>query len=402
MNATLPIDPDSLQACLNPPGRILPSQSYTSAEVFDWEAQRLFQGSWVCLGRTSILENPGDQQAVRIGDEGVLLVRGADNVLRGFFNTCRHRGHELVPCGDQVVNRKAIRCPYHSWTYALDGRFKTGPNFVDGPSWQRSDPDNGLVAARVEEWGGWAFVNCSGDARPLAEHLGNLVELMEPYEPDRLEPMVSHEYVIDANWKLIAENYHECYHCSTIHPELCRVTPTDSGVAFEPTGLVIGGSMDLMEHAETMSLSGRSGGAPFRRLDPGARRRVWYLQVFPNLLLSPHPDYVMTHRLEPLDHGRTRIECQWLFSPEAASSEGFDPSYASEFWDVTNRQDWSACEGVQRGATGRGFRQGPLSDAEGNVWQFVAVMARSYLEGRPSGAVPGLSAAPAASASEAS
>jgi Rieske 2Fe-2S family protein len=401
MNATLPIDPGTLQACLKPPGRILPGQAYTSAEVFDWEAERLFQGSWVCLGRTSILEKPGDQRAVRIGGEGVLLARGADGVLRGFFNTCRHRGHELLACGEEVVNRKAIRCPYHSWTYALDGRFKTGPNFVDGPGWRRSDPDNSLVAARVEEWGGWAFVDCSGDARPLAEHLGNLVELMDPYEPERLEPLVSHEYVIEANWKLIAENYHECYHCSTIHPELCRVTPTDSGVAFEPTGLVIGGSMDLMDHAETMSLSGRSGGVPFRRLDPDARRRVWYLQVFPNLLLSPHPDYVMTHRLEPLDHGRTRIECQWLFPPEAARREGFDPSYASEFWDVTNRQDWSACQGVQRGATGRGFRQGPLSDAEGNVWQFVALMARSYLEGRFAGPVPGLGDASAASASEA-
>jgi glycine betaine catabolism A len=119
--------------------------------------------------------------------------------------------------------------------------------------------------------------------------------------------------------------------------------------------------------------------------------------VFPNLLLSPHPDYVMTHRLEPLDPGRTRIECQWLFPPEAASREGFDPSYASEFWDVTNRQDWSACQGVQRGATGRGFRQGPLSDAEGNVWQFVALMARSYLEGRPVATVPGLPADPASS-----
>jgi Rieske 2Fe-2S family protein len=397
MTATLPIDPGTLHACLRPPGRILPGEAYTSPVVLDWELERLYQGSWMCLGRSSALVLPGDQRAVRIGDEGVLLVRGADGVLRGFFNTCRHRGHELVPCGDEVVNRKAIRCPYHSWTYALDGRFKTAPNFVDRPDWRRADPDNSLREARVEEWGGWAFVNCSGDGPPLSDHLGNLVDLMEPYEPGRLEAMATHDYVIDANWKLVAENYHECYHCSTIHPELCRVTPTDSGEAFEPTGLVIGGSMDLMEHAETMSLSGRSLGVPFRRLDGDARRKVWYLHVFPNLLLSPHPDYVMTHRLQPLDAGRTRIECQWLFPPEATARKGFDPSYAVEFWDITNRQDWTACQGVQRGATGRGFRQGPLSDAEGNVWQLVAVMARSYLEGRPAGRVPRLPRDPAAS-----
>jgi glycine betaine catabolism A len=380
--------PEELEACLAPPGRTLPATAYTSSEVFAWETERFFQGSWFCLGRSSELARPGDQRSVRIGSEGVLLVRGSDGALRGFFNTCRHRGHELLACGGPVVNRRAIRCPYHSWTYGLDGAFKTAPNFVDRPDWRRGDPDNGLRPARIEEWGGWAFVDCSGRAAPLAEHLGNLVETMEPYEPERLRVGATHEYVIEANWKLIAENYHECYHCSTIHPELCRVTPTDSGVAFEPTGLVVGGSMELMDHAETMSLTGKSGGVPFRRLDAGRRREVLYLHLFPNVLMSPHPDYVMTHRLQPLDEGRTRIECQWLFPPEATEGDGFDPSYAVEFWDITNRQDWAACQGVQRGVSGRGYRQGPLSDPEGNVWQFIAVVARGYLEGRAAGPVP--------------
>jgi glycine betaine catabolism A len=382
MDATLPIEPASLEACLVPPGRTLPAAAYISESVFAWETDRFLQGSWFCLGRSSDLSGPGDQRAVRIGAEGVLLVRGKDGVLRGFFNTCRHRGHELLPCGGPVVNRRAIRCPYHSWVYGLDGAFKTAPNFVDRPGWSRSDEDNALRRARVEEWGGWAFVDCSGLAPPLAEHLGNLSEAMDPYEPERLETAAGHEYEIQANWKLIAENYHECYHCTNIHPELCRVTPTDSGEAFESTGLVVGGSMDLMDHAETMSLTGKSGGVPFRRLDAEGRRRVLYLHVFPNLLVSPHPDYVLTHRLEPLDHGRTRIECRWLFPPEATAREGFDPAYAVEFWDITNRQDWTACEGVQRGATGRGYRQGPLSEAEGNVWQLVALVAQGYMDGR--------------------
>jgi Rieske 2Fe-2S family protein len=390
---TLPFPAQDLEACLRPPGRTLPAEAYTSPDVFAWETERFFQGSWFCLGRSSELARTGDRRAVRIGSEGVLLVRGSDGALRGFFNTCRHRGHELLPCGGPVVNARSIRCPYHSWTYALDGSFKTAPNFVDGPDWQRRDPANGLLPARIEEWGGWAFVDCSGQAPPLAEHLGNVVGTVGPYEPERLEVAVTHEYVIEANWKLIAENYHECYHCSTIHPELCRVTPTDSGVAFEPTGLVMGGSMDLMEHAETMSLTGESRGVPFRGLDARGRRQVLYLQLFPNVLLSPHPDYVMTHRLEPLDHGRTRIECQWLFPPEARDHQDFDPSYAVEFWDITNRQDWTACEGVQRGAAGRGYRQGPLSPPEGNVWQFIAVVARGYLEGRVAGPVPTLPSA---------
>jgi Rieske 2Fe-2S family protein len=397
--ATLPFDLRDLDACLSPPGRTLPGPAYTSEDVLAWERERFFGGSWACVGRAEDLAGPGDQRAIRVGTEAVLLVRGKDGVLRGFFNTCRHRGHELLPCGGPVVTSRAIRCPYHSWTYGLDGRFKTAPSFVDRADWRRDDPDNSLLQARVEEWGGWVFVNTSGDAAPLAEHLGNLAETLAPYEPARLEPAASHAYEIAANWKLIAENYHECYHCTNIHPELCRVTPPDSGHAFEPTGVVVGGTMELMDHAATMSLTGESGGVPLRGLDEEARRTVLYLHALPNLLLSAHPDYVLTHRLEPVAPGRTLVECQWLFPPEARAIEGFDPAYAVEFWDITNRQDWAACEGVQRGAAGRGYRQGPLSEAEGNVWQLIALVARGYLEGRLAGPVPALTPASAEAAS---
>jgi glycine betaine catabolism A len=387
---TTPIEQALLEASLQPPdaARTLPADAYVSPEVFGWERERFFDASWVCLGRSTDLGQAGDQRAVKVGDEAVLLVRGKDGVLRGFFNTCRHRGHELLPCGGPQVNNRFIRCPYHSWAYGLDGRFKSAPNFADRDGWRRDDPDNSLVQARVEEWGGWTWVNASGDAPPLGQHLGNLAETLEPYELGRLVRAESHDYEIEANWKLICENYHECYHCTTIHPELCQVTPPDSGTAFEPTGLVVGGTMDLMEHAETMSLDGKSGGVPFPGLDAERRRQVLYVMVFPNMLISAHPDYVMTHRLQPVSGGRTRIECDWLFPPSAVERDGFDPAYAVEFWDITNRQDWSACEGVQRGAAGKGYRQGPLSEPEGNVWQFIALVARGYLEGKVRSPVP--------------
>jgi Rieske 2Fe-2S family protein len=110
---------------------------------------------------------------------------------------------------------------------------------------------------------------------------------------------------------------------------------------------------------------------------------VLYVQVFPNLLISAHPDYVMTHLMEPIAAGRTRVVCEWLFPPEAATRAEFDPSYAVEFWDITNRQDWAACEGVQRGVASRGFRPGPLSPwHETVVAQSIAVVARAYLDGR--------------------
>jgi Rieske 2Fe-2S family protein len=385
-----PIDPALLERSTAPfpDARTLPAEAYLSPEVFAWENAHFFEGAWMCVGRSTDLLESGDQRAVRIGSEAILLVRGKDGTLRGFFDTCRHRGHELLPHGEEPIRRGFIRCPYHSWTYGLDGMFRTAPGFADQPAFDPADPEHGLVAVRVEEWGGWEFANCSGDAPGLGEQVGNLHRELEPYEPERLVVEAAMDYEVAADWKVISENYHECYHCENIHPELCRVTPVDSGVQFVPTGLVVGGSMDLMDGAKTMSLTGESLGVPFRRLDERRRREVYYFQLLPNLFISPHPDYVLTHILEPVGPGRTRVRCEWLFPPEARERDAFDPSYAVEFWDITNRQDWRACEGVQRGASGRGYRQAPLSGAEIGVYQFMAVVAQSYLAGRLTGPVP--------------
>src|SRR6266542_3068982 len=258
-----PIAPRLLEPVLAPLGRsrTLPAAAYTSEEVLAFELRRLWQRSWVCAGHAGAWPLPGYQAAVSVAGQGVLLLRDQDGTLRGFFDVCRHRGHELLQCGTAAVER-TVRCPYHAWVYRLDGRLRTAPRFG------QLDPDDpvreGLVPARVAEWHGWVFVDVSGEAPDLAEHLGNLGALLAPYQP-----------------------------------ELCRVTPPDSGEDFEPSGMWAGGSMDLRAHAETMSLDGRGGGPPLPWLPEAARRQVLYLGLFPNLLVSAHPDYVLTHRLEP-------------------------------------------------------------------------------------------------------
>jgi phenylpropionate dioxygenase-like ring-hydroxylating dioxygenase large terminal subunit len=240
----------------------------------------------------------------------------------------------------------------------------------------------GLVRARVEIWRGFVFVNPDGAAPPLLEWLGDLTELTAPYPLDRLRVGASHSYELEANWKLAVENYHECYHCPRIHPELCRVSPPDSGGSFERAGSWVGGNMELGEGVETMSLDGKSRGVRFPGLSPALDREVSYYGLFPNLLLSIHPDYVMTHRLEPLSATRTSIECQWLFASESFEAPGFDPAYAVDFWDITNRQDWAAVESVQRGVGSRGYVPGTLTPREDAVYHFVTGVARGYLEGR--------------------
>jgi glycine betaine catabolism A len=147
--------------------------------------------------------------------------------------------------------------------------------------------------------------------------------------------------------------------------------------------LWIGGSMALAAGAETMSVSGASPTGPMPGVQGAALREVLYLQLVPTLLLSPHPDYVLVHVLEPLTAGRTRIRCQWLFPPDVVARDGFDPAYAVQFWDITNMQDWAACESVQRGVRSAGYRPGPLSPwHETAVAQAIAVVARTYLDGR--------------------
>ena len=154
MTDILPFERADLEASMQPPGRTLPAAAYVDPGVFAWERTRFCEGSWYCLGRSADLPGPGDRRAVPVGTEAVLLVRGKDGELRGFFNTCRHRGHELIRCGAPVATGKAITCPYHSWTYGLDGRFRVAPAFGDrGPD--KDDPANSLIEARVEEWAGW-------------------------------------------------------------------------------------------------------------------------------------------------------------------------------------------------------------------------------------------------------
>jgi Rieske 2Fe-2S family protein len=387
-----PIDPSGLAAALRPFGesRLLPAEAYTSREILEWERRHLFEGAWVCLGTEAHLAEPGDQKAVRIGADGILLVRGDDGALRGFYNTCRHRAHELLQAGE-CRRARAIRCPYHGWSYGLDGALSPSVLKSHVPGFDATR--EGLVPAPIGLWRGWVFANASGDAPPLSDWIGGLEELARPYEPERLRRGGHHAYDVAANWKLLVENYHECYHCPQIHPELCRVSPPDSGDNREGQGAWIGGSMDLVPEAATMSLDGTSRGLVIRGVEGERRRQVLYFGLLPNILLSFHPDYVMTHRLEPLEPGRTRIECEWLFPPEAFETPGFDPDYAVGFWDITNRQDWHAVESVQRGVASRGYRPGTLTPREDALYAFVTRIARAYLDGAVP-LQPALTAAP--------
>jgi Rieske 2Fe-2S family protein len=358
---------DDLAGALSPFGEatMLPARAYTAPDVLAWEQRHLFAGTWTCLGRRAELFAAGTtQHGTRVGPVPVLLTDTGDGVA-AFANTCRHRGHELVADGESTTDR-VVECPYHAWTYTLEGALRTAPRFQRVAGF--APEDHGLVRLPVQTWHGWVFVNASADAPAFGEYVGALAGLVAPYAAERLVLAARHDYDVRANWKVIVENYQECYHCPHIHPELCAVSPPASGDNYDLPGAWVGGTMDLRDGAETMSLDGRSGGGFLPGVD---RRKVLYLALFPNLLLSLHPDYVMVHRLRPLTPGTTQVECSWY------AIEG-DASWAVEFWDLTNKQDWAACESVQRGLDSPHFRPGPFAPNEDAVHRWVTLIAAAY------------------------
>ena len=377
-NAPLPADAVATSYAPFGSSRMLPRSAYVDDAVYAWEQANIFSG-WMCLGRGEKFGEIGTQHSVETGADG--------GRLRAFANVCRHRGHELVACGASV-KRQSIVCPYHGWNYKLDGSLRNAPGgFRDLEGFDKSQ--FGLAELNVVEWHGWVFVDPGGQGGSFEAHAAGLDAIVANYQPEHLVTVASHSYELATNWKIIVENYQECYHCSSIHPELCRVSPPQSGENLEPDGEWMGGWMDLVPSADTMSLDGRSGGVAIAGLTDMEMRTVMYVVAYPNLLISLHPDYVMTHTLRPIAVDRTFVECSWAFPRHVAERDGFDPSYAVDFWDLTNRQDWAACESVQRGLTSPHAIPGPLAPEEDGVYQFVSRVARAYAGlGRADGARP--------------
>ena len=367
------------------PERMMPAEAYTDPVLLAWEQRHLVAGSWSCLGRFVDLFPPAregrliTQRSVMVGDVSALLVRH-DGGPRMFANTCRHRGHELLGEGE-TSQRQSIICPYHAWSYDLGGALIAATGFRADERFDSTE--HALVELPVRLWQGWVFGHAlhplGSDLVPsFEEHLGDVAPIISAYDCGSLVLADRHSYEVAANWKVIAENYHECYHCPLIHPELCQVSPPDSGDNYDLPGAWVGGSMDLRDGMATMSLTGELAATPIPGVDP---QRVEYVHVLPNLLVSAHPDYVMTHRLLPLAPGRTWIECSWLVVPHA---DGTAPAAAAavEFWDLTNKQDWRACESVQRGLGSPHFRPGPFAPNEDAVADLVARISRAYQVGR--------------------
>jgi len=340
----------------------MPRERYASPEIYALEQDKIFAQHWNCIGRASDFRKPGDYQLRRIAGESLIVVRDRGGELHAFFNVCRHRGTQI--CQEhQGQFSETIQCPYHAWTYALDGRLIGAPHMheVEGFD-KKSFP---LHEAAVTEWEGFVFVNIGRDPQPFDEWFAPMLKRVARYDISSLRVGHRAQYEIAANWKLIFQNYSECLHCPTIHPELSLVLPYQSGANDLIEGPFLGGYMEIKAPNESATISGRACGRLVSDHIAGDDvKRAYYYTIMPNMFLSIHPDYVNYYMLTPVAVDRTIVTSEWMFSAKNEGDPTFNPDDAVKFWDVTNRQDWDICERSQRGIESRRYQPGPYSPRE--------------------------------------
>ena len=374
----------------------LPSSYYLSEEIYAQEKERIFFREWFCAGREEQLPKPGDFLVLDVAGESILVVRTKEGDLKAHYNVCRHRGAQLcaparlakpdaedgahqgthgIHLKGGVLGTAGIRCPYHQWTYALDGRLLNAPHFAEGASFSKSDFS--LYPVGLETWGGFFFLHLtpgeiSAERGSLRQQLGEINSRVQRYPLDDLRIATTISYDVAANWKAIVENYNECYHCGGVHPELCEVVP-----AFRQQG---GAQLDWergiphREGASTFTFNGTTVRLPFPGLNEDEKVRHKGELIYPNFMLSLAADHVAAFLLWPKSARETTVICDFLFHPEEMKKFNFDPRDAIEFWDLVNRQDWAICQRVQQGMSSRVHQFGyyaPMEDLSADIRRYV-------------------------------
>jgi choline monooxygenase len=343
--------------------------AYRAPRFHGLEQERVFATSWVAVADIERLRHPGDTLPVRVAGRPLLLTRAQDGRLRAFHNMCRHRGAQLVA---EECRLKRVRCPYHSWTYGLDGRLLGAPLFEgsDIPNDQQGlfdmdhvvdfdKTDFGLLPVRVDAWGHLVFVNLDDHAMSLADWLGDLPQRLAGYGLSELSVVARNTYDVAANWKLLAENFMEYYHLPWVHPELAKISRIEDHHRFQGPGMYTGMTTSPITQDEHSGWSSLEPAAGLSDEDAVSGRFVW---VMPNVALAVLPSHVFTIVLEPMAVDRT-IEHTSL-----AVRHGHDGDVEvatalnklMSFWDHVNREDIDVVERVQLGVADPSYPGGRM------------------------------------------
>ena len=355
----------------NPGAKTLPQRYFTSPEIFAEEQERIFTRTWICVGHENQLAHPGDYFVQKVAGESLIFTRDQNRQVHGYYNLCRHRGTRLCE-NSRGQFSKAIQCPYHAWTYSLAGKLIGAPHMDQIEGFAKSDYP--LHAAHVALWEGFIFVNLAPEPEPFEAAFAPLLNKFSQWQMPNLRLAKRIEYDVRTNWKIIFLNYSECYHCPGVHPHLSKLSPYDAAENDLYEGPFLGGYMPIRQSGGSMTMTGNSCALRLRDSQTDDNQ-VYYYSIFPNMLLSMHPDYVMVHTIWPQTPDRVIVHCDWLFHPDAFGKPDFNPNDAVEFWNMTNRQDWRVCELSQQGMSSRMYRPSPYSPRE----SVLAAFDREYL-----------------------
>ena len=328
-----------------PEASTIPAPWYVDARIAELESKTVFSKTWQMVGRADQLEKPGQFVTANVADEPIVVVRGNDGVLRGFFNVCRHHAAAVVtePCGQASI----LHCPYHGWNYGLDGALKGMPEFDGVKNFDREK--NGLVPVKADIWEGFAFVNLDPQAMSLKDFLGGLVKRVAPLGLSKLHYFDRRVYDIHCNWKVFVDNYLDGgYHVPHLHKGLNSVLDYKQYTIENEDRYCLQSSRMVSGTEDAATATTRKGD------------RAWYFWQYPNLMINHYQGYMDTNLVLPVDVDHCRVIFDFYFAEiDEAHSEYNQQSVA--VGARVQEEDLGICEAVQQGLKSRAYRAGRLS-----------------------------------------
>ncbi len=352
----------------------LPANWFYDPQQFLAELKSIWYREWLCLGREEDWPASGDFHRVRIGDQQVIVTRSEDGALQAFHNTCRHRGSVLCETDSGSFRNGRIVCPYHAWSYSLNGELRNAPRTTASDGIKTEDFPLYRVALQV--WRGFVFVNLDADALPLEDALGAEAENVSAWPLEDLRRVHRESHRVACNWKIFWENYLECYHCPGVHPDLCQLVPVystgwmdlqDAGMKPDPERP----HAMLKTGAVTWSADGATDLPWFEGLGEKEKEAGMTFATFvPTLFLVAHVDYVRTVRVMPIGAEETELTVDWYVHRDVVDHPKLDIERLAAFASQVVREDARACELNQQGLRCGRHERGVLLERENYVFEF--------------------------------
>jgi phenylpropionate dioxygenase-like ring-hydroxylating dioxygenase large terminal subunit len=338
----------------------LPAACYTSEAFYRREVEGIFRKVWNFIGRAERVADPGDYFAFEFAGIPVVVVRGKDRRVRAFANSCRHRGAKVM---SGEGNCPAMCCPYHAWTYGLDGKLKTAPEMDRAEGFDRKD--YGLVELRLETWGGFLFLNFDPQAESLESFLGDLPELMRPYAFERMRCTRRKEYLIDCNWKVYVENAMESYHVPRVHTKTLQRQKRDHNPPILPARGQYCGLYTRHKGSRAL-LEGMKGFPDIATLEGDSAAGTYYILVYPSTMFGCTYDCMWWLELQPLGPARSRLIVGSCFPEETVARDDFDELVGNYYrrWEISIGEDNEVSELQQAGLSSPFCQPGRFSHME--------------------------------------